>query len=237
MRSFLLFSGLFFTLITLKAQYKVGDVVESFSGQSSKQVDVSLDDFAGKEGIVVVFTSHKCKEAHSYSKGILKEIHKKFSPQGYPVVAVDITATKEEESEDPTAALNEILAKDGINYLYVVDPEKELLSQFFGKSETYLPHAIVLKKSPLAGENVFKVFYTGAIDDSPVAAKTKYLEPAIIKAMHAEDAKSPSEAKEDEAADRKVAAATKKTSAVPIKKDKFVSTTKVTSRSCSSKRF
>ena len=81
------FSFLAFSLV-LGADYKVGDKAEDFKLQNVDGKYVSLADFDGAKGYIVVFTCNGCPYAKAYQDRIIA-LDKKYKANGYPVVAIN----------------------------------------------------------------------------------------------------------------------------------------------------
>jgi len=67
--------------------YKVGDTAIDFKLKNVEGKMVSLADMKDAKGYIVIFTCNACPYAKAYEDRII-ELHKKYAPQGYPVVAI-----------------------------------------------------------------------------------------------------------------------------------------------------
>src|SRR4030095_11175512 len=72
----------------LEDGYKVGEQASDFSLKNVDGTMVSLKDYKGVNGYIVVFTCNTCPYAVMYEDRII-ELHNKYAPQGYPVVAIN----------------------------------------------------------------------------------------------------------------------------------------------------
>lgn len=68
--------------------YKIGDQASDFSLKNIDGKMVSLASIKGVKGYIVVFTCNTCPYAVMYEDRII-ELHNKYAPQGYPVVAIN----------------------------------------------------------------------------------------------------------------------------------------------------
>ena len=85
--------GLITLMIQLSANaqlprgYALGDVVTDFNLKNVNERTVSLADYRAQKGLIVVFTSNHCPFSKAYEERLLA-LDRKFSPQGYPVLAI-----------------------------------------------------------------------------------------------------------------------------------------------------
>lgn len=161
--------GLFCINIAVHAQYKVGDIVESFELKSTNGSVVSLEDM-DSEGVVVVFTCNTCPYAVMYEDRLIA-LHLKYASKGYPVLAINPNdpTVKEGDSFEAMQARSE---EKSFPYEYLFDAGQKVYPKF-GATKT--PEAYLLDKDR-------KVRYVGAIDDnaqSESSVKETYLSDAI----------------------------------------------------------
>lgn len=137
--------------------YQVGDVAADFRLRNVDGQMVSLGDYRSGKGVIVVFTSNHCPFSRAYEDRLV-ELHQKFAPQGYPIVAINPNdpAAYEEDSFDNMKVRAQ---EKKFPFPYLVD-ETQRVAKTYGVSRT--PHVLVLRKS---GEQ-FVVQYVGAIDDN-----------------------------------------------------------------------
>ncbi|MEZ4894445.1 MAG: thioredoxin family protein [Saprospiraceae bacterium] len=155
---------------TAPSGYIVGDRVENFSLKNVDGNFVSLSDYAGKKGVLVVFTCNHCPYAQIYEQRII-DLHKKYAPMGVPVLAINpnsplVVPMDSYEEMQKRAALKKY------PYPYLYD-EDQYVMRMFGASRT--PHVFLLDSSRV-------VRYIGAIDDnpeSPNSAKNHWTESAV----------------------------------------------------------
>jgi peroxiredoxin len=169
----LLFFSFHSTLILAGDELKVGDTAPDFELMSTDDKMVSLSDFHDKEGVIVIFTCNHCPYSKAYEDRII-ELHSKFDPVGYPVVAInpnDVNKVPEDSFEN----MKKRHVEKDFNFSYLHDLSQKTASAY-GASRT--PHVFLLKSE---GSN-FKVAYIGAIDNNVKdanAADEKYVEDAI----------------------------------------------------------
>lgn len=154
--------------------YKVGDAARDFS---LKNVDGSMVSLAShkeaREGVILVFTCNHCPYAKAYESRII-DLHKKFAPKGYPVVAVNPNDPKA-SPEDSFEKMIQRAKEKSFPFVYLFDETQEI-AKTYGATRT--PHVYLLKKNG----DAFNVAYIGAIDDnseSAEAVKEKYLDEAV----------------------------------------------------------
>lgn len=159
------------------AGYQVGDTATDFKLKNVDGKLMSMADNKAAKGFIVVFTCNTCPYAQAYESRII-DLHKKFAPQGYPVVAInpnDAAAAPDESFEKMQARAR----SKQYPFPYLLD-DTQRVAQTYGATRT--PHLYVLTRQG----NALKVAYIGAIDDNseePTAVKTKYVENALTDIM------------------------------------------------------
>lgn len=157
--------------------YKVGDKARDFSLKNIDGKMVSLADQKDAKGVIVIFTCNHCPYSKLYEDRII-EIHNKYAPKGYPVVAIN----PNDPNEQPEDSFDEMIkrAKEkGFTFPYLVDATQEI-TKTYGATRT--PHVYLLEKK--GKDHV--VAYIGAIDNNHKSAKDadkKYLEDALADLM------------------------------------------------------
>ena len=155
--------------------YKVGDVAENFTLKNIDGKMVSLSDYKGQNGVIVIFTCNSCPYAKMYEDRII-DLHKKFESQGYPVLAImpnDVTI----KPEDSFPEMKKRAEEKGYGFPYVMD-ETQDIARKFGATKT--PHVFLLDNE----DDKMKVSFIGAIDDNVRNAddvEVKYVENAIAE--------------------------------------------------------
>ncbi len=135
----------------------------------------SIKDAKGEDpkGYILIFTCNTCPYAVASEQRII-DLHEKYAPKGYPVVAV--------QPNDPAAQpgdsfqkMQERAEEKGFPFLYLFDEGQEIYPKY---GATRTPEVFLL-------DDTFTVRYHGAIDDSvrePEGVEQKFVEDAI-KAM------------------------------------------------------
>lgn len=165
--------------------YKVGEQAADFSLKNVDGAMVSLKDYKGVKGYIVVFTCNTCPYAVMYEDRII-ELHKKYEPLGYPVVAINPNDPTVKAGDDFTGMVARSKEKN-FPFKYLFDDGQKVYPQF---GATRTPHIYLLDANRY-------VRYIGAIDDNaqnPSEVGVKYLENAIT-ALQKGDNPDPSETK------------------------------------------
>jgi peroxiredoxin len=150
--------------------YKVGDTAIDFKLKNVDGKMVSLAGMKDAKGYIVIFTCNACPYAKAYEDRII-ELHKKYAPQGYPVVAINPN-DKDVQPADSYDKMKERAKEKKFPFNYLYDETQEI-AKTYGATRT--PHVYLLDKNRV-------VKYIGAIDDNSESAsdvKEKYLENAV----------------------------------------------------------
>ena len=150
--------------------YHVGDQARDFNLKNVDGKNYSLAGIKDAKGYIVVFTCNHCPYAMAYQDRII-DLHKKYAPLGYPVVAINPN-DKEVSPSDSFQDMKVRAKEKKYPFLYLYDETQEI-ARTYGATRT--PHVFLL-------DNTRTVRYIGAIDDNSedaAAVKTKYLENAI----------------------------------------------------------
>jgi peroxiredoxin len=154
--------------------YKVGDQAADFKLKNVDGSMVSLSDYKGVKGYIVVFTCNTCPYAVMYEDRIM-ELHNKYAPLGYPVVAINPNDPTVKPGDD-FASMQTRAKEKKFPFKYLFD-EGQKVYPLFGAQRT--PHVFLLDANRY-------VRYIGAIDDnaqSPAEVTNHYLENAISALM------------------------------------------------------
>lgn len=149
---------------------KVGDKAPDFKLKNVDGRMVSLAGMKDVKGYIVTFTCNTCPYAVMYEDRLI-ELHKKFAPQGYPVVAIQPN-DPEVQPGDAFEKMQTRAEEKGFPFAYLYD-EGQVVYPQYGASRT--PEIYLLDKD-------LTVRYTGAIDDNAqdaAAVTTRYVENAI----------------------------------------------------------
>jgi peroxiredoxin len=189
-----IFGKFLFTILTITLlsamtpfveAYKVGEQAADFSLKNVDGSMVSLKDYKGVNGYIVVFTCNTCPYAVMYEDRII-ELHNKYASQGYPVVAINPNDPTVKSGDD-FASMQARAKEKNFPFKYLYDDGQKVYPAF-GAVRT--PHVFLLDANRY-------VRYIGAIDDNaqnPSEVSVKYLENAIA-ALKAGNNPDPAETK------------------------------------------
>lgn len=189
-----LFGKVFLALLTVSLisavppfteAYKVGEQAADFSLKNVDGTMVSLKDYKNVNGYIVIFTCNTCPYAVMYEDRII-ELHNKYAPQGYPVVAINPNDPAVKSGDD-FASMQARAKEKNFPFKYLFDDGQKVFPAF-GAVRT--PHVFLLDANRY-------VRYIGAIDDNaqnPSEVSVRYLENAI-KALQAGNNPDPAETK------------------------------------------
>lgn len=162
-----------FMSVSYPQGYSIGDTAADFKLRNTDGNMVSLNDYPGSKGFIVIFTCNHCPYAQAYQERI-QSLDTKYSALGFPVIAInpnDPNLVPEDSYENMVT-----LAKQkNLTYPYLFDATQDVYRKY-GANRT--PHAFLLEKKG----NRLIVRYIGAIDDNYQDAsqvKTPYLANAI----------------------------------------------------------
>ncbi|MEO6131822.1 MAG: thioredoxin family protein [Saprospiraceae bacterium] len=165
--------------------YKVGEQAADFSLKNVDGTMVSLKDYKGVNGYIVVFTCNTCPYALMYEDRIIA-LHNKYAAQGYPVVAINPNDPSVKPGDD-FASMQARAKEKNYPFKYLFDDGQKVFPAF---GATRTPHVYLLDSNRY-------LRYIGAIDDNaqnPNEVTVKYLENAIT-ALKAGNNPDPSETK------------------------------------------
>jgi peroxiredoxin len=160
-------------LLNAQSQYKAGDVASDFKLKNVKGEMISLSNYNDADGFIVAFWCNSCPVVKKYDQR-LQELHAKYAPKGYPVVAINANDPAVSPG-DSYEKMKETAAKLNYKFDYLFDETQEIARKY---GATNTPHIYILswKDGKLA------VDYVGAIDnnaDDASAADKKYAEDAL----------------------------------------------------------
>jgi peroxiredoxin len=153
--------------------YGVGDTVSDFKLKNVDGKFVSLSDFKNAKGAIIIFDCNTCPFSKAYNERIAG-LHKKFSSQGFPVIAIN-SNDAESSPGDSFEAMVKVAKEKKYEFPYLID-ESQSVAKSFGATNT--PHVFIVKREGTS----FKVVYIGAIDNNARdenAADKKYVEDAV----------------------------------------------------------
>jgi peroxiredoxin len=157
---------LFFILLISFYGYKVnddnpvsltGNTVNDFSLLNTDNRYVSLSDYSGAKGFIVVFTCNHCPFAKLYTQR-LNDLNSKYKTLGVPLLAINPMDTLAYQ-EESFALMQNKAANENFNFPYLQDGEQSA-GKNFGAAHT--PQAFVLWKE----NDKWIIKYSGAIDDN-----------------------------------------------------------------------
>ncbi|MCB0558844.1 MAG: thioredoxin family protein [Lewinellaceae bacterium] len=122
------------------------------------------------KGYIVIFTCNTCPYAVASEQRII-DLHKKYAPMGYPVVAIQPNDPAVTPGDSFDAMQKRALDRE-YPFLYLFDEKQEVFPKY-GATKT--PEVYLVDKT-------LTVRYTGAIDDNvrdPESVQEKFLENAI----------------------------------------------------------
>ncbi|AUD05211.1 thioredoxin family protein [Spirosoma pollinicola] len=165
--------------------YSLGDAVADFRLKNVDSRQVTLADYRAQKGLIVVFMSNHCPFSKAYEDRLIA-LDRKFSPQGYPVLA--IMPNDPNAYEDDSFGNMQIRARDkAYSFVYAMD-ETQSTTRAFGATRT--PEVYVLKQ--VGGQFVLE--YVGAIDDSPQdggSVQRRYIDDAVSSLLAGRPVQSP----------------------------------------------
>lgn len=170
MKYFLAIAFLFCSFAFVQAQYQIGDKVDDFSLKSTDGDLISMSDYEGAEGYIIIFTCNHCPYAIAYEDRII-DLHNEMEPKGFPVIAINPNDPKV-QPDDSFEKMKQRADEKGFPFKYVLDDGQKVYPKF-GAERT--PHVFLVDKNRV-------LQYIGAIDDnykSEDAVEKEYLRDAI----------------------------------------------------------
>lgn len=165
--------------------YSLGDAIADFRLKNVDKRQVTLADYRSQKGLIVVFMSNHCPFSKAYEDRLVA-LDRKFSSQGYPVLAIMPNDPK--AYEDDSFENMQIRSREkSYPFAYAMD-ETQATTRAFGSTRT--PEVYVLKQA--GGQFVLE--YMGAIDDSPqdgASAQRRYVDEAVSSLLSGRPVQSP----------------------------------------------
>ena len=151
----------------------IGSVAPDFSLKNIDGKTVSLSDYDGDKGVMVIFSCNPCPYVQAYEDRIIA-LHKEFAPQGIPVVLINPNDAVQQPA-DSFEEMKKRAAEKNYPFPYLVD-EGQKIYPAYGATRT--PEIFLLKNE---GSGRFVVAYTGTVDDN-------YKDAAAVTAPYAANA-------------------------------------------------
>ncbi len=165
--------------------YNLGDAIADFRLKNVDNRQITLTDYRDQKGLVVVFMSNHCPFAKAYEDRLIA-LDRKFSPQGYPVLAIMPNDPKVYE-DDSFQNMQARAKEKGYSFAYGMD-ETQATARAFGATRT--PEVYVMKQT----NGQFILEYIGTIDDSPqdsASVQRRYIDEAVSSLLAGRPVQSP----------------------------------------------
>ncbi len=181
-----LFSGLLiagvFLLMSLTTKpaevYQIGDEVHDFKLQNIDEDWVSLSEYMGDQGTIIIFSCNTCPYVQMYEDRMI-QMHQKYSSKGFPVLAINPNDPIQKPG-DSFESMKKRAGDKAFPFAYVMDADQKVYPKF---GATNTPQVFLI-------DSDMRLRYSGAIDDNPQdasAVKVNYVENAIEALMADED--------------------------------------------------
>ncbi|MDH3711266.1 MAG: thioredoxin family protein [Cyclobacteriaceae bacterium] len=156
---------------------KVGDQAVDFNLKNIDGKMISLQTDKQAKGYILIFTCNTCPYSVAYEDRII-ELHQKFAPKGYPVLAIQPNDSKRSPG-DSFDKMKKRAKDKGFPFPYLLDETQETTSTY---GATNTPHVYVLNKQ---ADETFKIEYIGAIDNNTRRAEdaTKHYVKAAVEGL------------------------------------------------------
>lgn len=173
-----IFASLLFTLFLNSSPidqlgYTIGDKATDFNLTSVDGTSISMAANSSNKGYIVIFTCNTCPYSVAYEDRIIA-LHNKFSPQGYPVIAINPNNPIVQPG-DSFKKMQQRAKEKAFPFPYVIDSTQEI-TLAYGATNT--PHVYLVERV----KQDYIVRYIGAIDNNTRDASraTKlYVEDAV----------------------------------------------------------
>lgn len=153
--------------------YTPGDVASDFRLKNVDGKDVSLSQYSGAKGFILIFSCNHCPYVKKYERRI-EELNLKYAKWGYPVIAINSNDSVQ-YPEDSYQNMRKTAREKKFTFPYLYDASQAVAKKY-GALKT--PHVYVLEKTSQG----LVIRYIGAIDDNVEnadLAKKKYVEDAV----------------------------------------------------------
>lgn len=146
-----------FLSASISQGYEIGDKATDFRLLNVDGSYVSMADFSDAKGFVVIFSCNHCPYVVAYEDRMI-ELHNKYKPKGFPVIAINPNDTIVEPRDSYTQMIKRAEEKD-FPFPYLIDADQEIYPQY---GATHTPHVFLLERK----NSDLYVAYIGAIDDN-----------------------------------------------------------------------
>lgn len=153
--------------------YAPGDVASDFRLKNMDGKEVSLSQYSGAKGFILIFSCNHCPYVKKYERR-MEELNVKYAKLGYPVIAVNSNDSAQ-YPEDSYQNMRKNAREKKFSFPYLHD-DSQAVAKKYGALKT--PHVYILEKTSQS----LIVRYIGAIDDNVENAdlvKKKYVEDAV----------------------------------------------------------
>ncbi|SHM58207.1 Peroxiredoxin [Cyclobacterium lianum] len=167
--------AMFCLSLTAHAQdsgYQIGDEAMDFTLTNVDGSQVSLSGMENARGAFVIFSCNTCPYVKAYEDRMI-QLHEKYAPQGYPVIAINPNDAQLSPGDSFEAMKKRAEEKD-FPFPYLHDQTQEVIKAY-GGSRT--PHVYLVNKE--SGKYIVR--YIGAIDNN-------YQDASAVTKHYAEDA-------------------------------------------------
>lgn len=178
----LLTLGVSACLPSTNANVKIGDIAPDFTAIDTNGVEISLNDFKGKN-IVLEWSNHQCPFVKKhYDSGNMQQLQKEATSAGDIWLTI-VSSAKGKQGSVSADKANQIIKEVGAHSTTrILDPSGKI-GRLYGAKTT--PHMFIINKEG-------RLVYIGAIDSDPSFRKssiekaTNYIH-AALKNLHARE--------------------------------------------------
>ena len=161
---------------------KLGSKLPDFNLPSTDGKNYSVDSFADKKALIVIFSCNHCPYVIAYEER-MKQIQEDYSLKGVAIVAINSNDDKE-YPDDSFENMKKRADEKNFNFPYLRDESQEIAKAF---DATHTPEIFLFdEKRELA--------FHGKIDDNwqePEKAKSKYLREALDELLEGKEISVP----------------------------------------------
>jgi peroxiredoxin len=161
---------------------KIGSKIPYFKLKGVDEREYSLDKFADKKILIVIFSCNHCPYVQAYENRII-EVQREFDKKGLAVVAVN-SNDDSQYTDDSFENMKKRAGEKHFNFPYLRDEDQSLAKAF---DASHTPEVFLFNYDR-------KLVYHGKIDDNwkdEKAVKNKYLHDAIVELLEGEEISIP----------------------------------------------